>query len=363
MRKVLSAYTNLEIAGSVSTCQIGLSKIPQVNPDIVLLSVEMPDSDIIQTLLEIRKGRPGLTVLMLYTKNQNKHAARVLEALAAGANDYCAKPTCSQTETEAVEKFGKELIKKIKRYCKSPPKNERKNSPASSTIDICDNQSDSRGGESITLSKEGCHRIDILAIGVSTGGPQALEKVLPKLPADFPVPIVIVQHMPGDFTNILAKRLNSKSAIQVTEGKIGETLRPGQAWIAPGGKHMIIEPGENGFQINTHMGPPESSCRPAVDVLFRSVIHCYGSHVLATIFTGMGQDGLKGCQAIHDSGGTIFAQDEKSSVVWGMPGAVAGAGLASRVLPIENMAAEIVTRVGRHSISTPNRGNQRLIAT
>jgi two-component system chemotaxis response regulator CheB len=194
-------------------------------------------------------------------------------------------------------------------------------------------------------------RIDIVAIGVSTGGPNALAVLMPTFPRDFPVPVVIVQHMPPVFTRLLAERLSAKSQIKVEEGYKGAVLKPGCAWIAPGDNHMVVATDKLRITLQTHQGPPENSCRPAVDVLFRSVAEVYKPHVLAVEMTGMGQDGLRGCELIREFGGQILAQDQASSVVWGMPGFVANAGLADKVLPLDQLGMEIIRRVrnGRES--------------
>ncbi len=192
----------------------------------------------------------------------------------------------------------------------------------------------------------------MLAIGVSTGGPNALFQVLSKVPGDFPVPIVIVQHMPPVFTKHLAARLDQGCAIPVREAEHGDRLEPGGAWIAPGGMHMIVQ--QRGRQSFVRMNdqPPENSCRPSVDVLFRSVGECFGAHAMATILTGMGQDGLLGCQEIHRLGGRVTVQDEATSVVWGMPRAVAKAGIADRILPLDAITEDWIRQTSRNLISS-----------
>jgi two-component system chemotaxis response regulator CheB len=191
--------------------------------------------------------------------------------------------------------------------------------------------------------------IDLLAIGVSTGGPNALAVLLPALPADLPVPVLIVQHMPPMFTRLLADRLDTQCRLRVREAAHGDPLEPGVISIAPGNFHMAVQrlgsASASTPTIAINQGPPEHSCRPAVDVLFRSAAQVYGAHVLAVILTGMGQDGLRGCEDIAARGGRIFVQDEASSVVWGMPGFVARAGLAQKVLPLDVMATEIVRAI------------------
>jgi two-component system chemotaxis response regulator CheB len=187
--------------------------------------------------------------------------------------------------------------------------------------------------------------VEIVAIGASTGGPNALAAVFARLPADFPVPIVMVQHMPPMFTRLLSERLSAEYKIRVQEGSSGSVLVAGQAWIAPGDYHMIVTRDAAQARLLVHQDPPENSCRPAVDVLFRSIAQTFGRNALAVVLTGMGQDGLRGCELVREAGGQIVVQDEATSVVWGMPGYVAKAGLADRVLPISLIGDEIVHRV------------------
>jgi two-component system chemotaxis response regulator CheB len=193
--------------------------------------------------------------------------------------------------------------------------------------------------------KPGGQRIDILTIGTSTGGPNALGEVIPYLPEDFPVPVVVVQHMPPLFTRLLAERLDSRSPLAVREGEAGKPLEPGQVWIAPGDYHLTVARKGTGVVLNLNQEPPENSCRPAVDVLFRSVAQIYGPNVLGVVMTGMGSDGARGAMHIREAGGEIVVQDEASSVVWGMPGAVVSAGAADKIYPLPEISQEIVRRV------------------
>jgi two-component system, chemotaxis family, protein-glutamate methylesterase/glutaminase len=199
-------------------------------------------------------------------------------------------------------------------------------------------------------------RIDVVAIGASTGGPNALTELIPQFPADFAVPIVIVQHMPPLFTRLLAERLNTLAPLKVQEGKAGVKLQRGQVWIAPGGQHMTVDRKGTEVVLGLNQDPQENSCRPAVDVLFRSVAQTYGANVLAVVLTGMGTDGTRGSAVIREAGGEVIVQDEASSVVWGMPGSVVSASLADRIVPLAGIGPEVVRRVSaRRALATAGR--------
>jgi two-component system chemotaxis response regulator CheB len=203
-------------------------------------------------------------------------------------------------------------------------------------------------------------KVDVVAIGVSTGGPNALTALMPGLPASFEVPIVIVQHMPPMFTALLADRLASRCALRVVEAAVAQPLEPRTVYLAPGGQHMIVERHGAKPWLALNDDPPENSCRPAVDVLFRSVAREFGAHTLGVVLTGMGRDGLLGSEAICAAGGRVIVQDEATSVVWGMPGVIAEAELAEAALPLDQIAGEIVRRTGHR----PSRGlTQRVAAT
>jgi two-component system chemotaxis response regulator CheB len=332
----LALDPELEVAGTAANGKIALAKIPQVNPDIVILDVEMPELDGIGTLVEIRKSLPTLPVIMYSTLTQ-RGAEATLEALSRGATDYVTKPSNVGSAAQGLECIRMQLIPKIKGIC-DRVLDASHSSPLATRVvpkTITPRETFPRREE----------RIDIVAIGVSTGGPNALANLIPALPRDLPVPVAIVQHMPPVFTRLLAERLAAKSQIGVEEGRSGAVLKPGCAWIAPGDYHMIVESDHNQVTLRTYQGPPENSCRPAVDVLFRSVAGVYKLHALAVVMTGMGQDGLRGCEHIREVGGQILAQDQATSVVWGMPGFVANAGLADKVLPLEQLGMEILRRL------------------
>lgn len=320
----LSRDPALEVAGTAANGKIALARIPQLNPDLVILDVEMPEMDGLTALRELRKTYPKLPVIMFSSLTETG-AATTIDALALGASDYFAKPSGSQGLEASLRVIRDELIPTIKELCRvAPPPSPAKPAVPRST---------------------GTKKVEVVAIGTSTGGPNALAELFKRIPANFPVPILIVQHMPAMFTKILAERMTANGAIPVREAVPGERLSPGQCWIAPGNYHMTLARMGSEIRLQTNQDPPENSCRPAVDVLLRSVANVYGSAALAVMMTGMGQDGLRGCEAIRETGGQILAQDEASSVVWGMPGYVVRAGLADRVLPLALLADEIVRRV------------------
>jgi len=333
--EALASSPEVELAGTASSGAIALAKIPQLNPDVLTLDIEMPGLNGIQTLTEIRKLYPKLPVIMFSTLTE-RGAAITLEALTLGASDYVTKPSNSESLAKAMEHVRKELLAKI--ICLAQQRSPVKPAPTFAPI----------------RNNPGGHRIEILAIGTSTGGPNALHEVIPHLPEDFPVPVVIVQHMPPLFTRLLAERLNSRSSLSVQEGEAGMPLKPGQVWIAPGNYHMTVERKGTRTALNLNQEPPENSCRPAVDVLFRSVAQIYGPSVLAVVMTGMGSDGARGAMHIREAGGGIVVQDETSSVVWGMPGAVVTAGVADKVCPLPEISQEIVRRVSFSRARVPD---------
>jgi two-component system, chemotaxis family, protein-glutamate methylesterase/glutaminase len=334
----LSADPEIEIAGTAANGEIAIAKMTQVCPDLVTLDVEMPEMDGLTALARIRKSHPNVPVIM-FSALTERGAAATLDALALGASDYFTKPTGAGGPEESRRLIRAELIPAIKALCKGKFAVKPALQPAISST--------------YRPATPSTGRVDVVAVGVSTGGPNALAELFRVLPADFPVPLLIVQHMPPMFTRLLAERLTATSRLPADEATSGALLAPGRALIAPGDYHMIVV--RNGMQVKTilHQDPAENSCRPAVDPLFRSVAKVYGPNCLAVVLTGMGQDGLRGCEVIRAAGGQVIAQDEASSVVWGMPGFVARAGLAERVLPLALIGGEIVRRVGGSRVGAP----------
>lgn len=345
---LLKEDPGIEVVGTAANGRIALQKMTQVNPDILTLDVEMPELDGLETLRELRKTYPKLPVIMFSTLTE-RGAGATLEALALGASDYVTKPANIGKVTEALQRIREQLIPKIKALCgTAAPVPAPRPSPAPARSSLSPSSPLVRASASRNAGLP-----EVLAIGVSTGGPNALAAIIPLFPADLPVPVVLVQHMPPMFTRLLADRLDQQSKVRVREAAGGEVLEPGVVYIAPGDFHMTVR--RHGTRVVTALNqePHENSCRPAVDVLFRSVAEVYGPATFGVVLTGMGQDGLRGSEDIRRAGGFVFAQDEETSIVWGMPGFVAKAGLAERIVPLPSMASEIVRRLTRAAAAAP----------
>lgn len=328
--EVLASDPEIEVVGTAGNGRLAMARIPEVKPDLITLDVEMPGMNGLETITEIRKLYPKLPVIM-FSSYTERGATATLDALARGASDYVTKSTSGGSVEGAHARVREELIPKIKSLCagrgKFPRFPRRLLVPA------------------VVAPARSAVRIDIVAIGTSTGGPSALAELVPQFPANFPVPILIVQHMPPMFTRLLADRLNSRARLTVLEGQEGKKVESGQVWIAPGDQHLTVARKGGDVVLALKHDPPENSCRPAVDVLFRSVAKAYGANTLAVVLSGMGTDGTLGARIIRDAGGAVIVQDEASSVVWGMPGSVVAARLADRICPLTNIVPEIVRRV------------------
>ncbi len=336
----LSKEAAFEMVGTAGDGRIALAKISQLHPDLITLDIEMPVMNGLQTLAEIRKIDHKIPVIMFSTLTE-RGAAATLEALSLGASDYATKPSNTGSPAVTIEQIRVELIPKIKALCAAQLGMDASRSVAPPRTMIAPS------ARLAPRTHRPGKRIEIVAIGTSTGGPNALAQVIPLVPKDFPVPIVVVQHMPPIFTRFLAERLANSSKIRVEEGLAGGALEAGKAWIAPGNYHMTVSRMANERRLKLNQDAPEHSCRPAVDVLFRSVAEAYGAGVLAVVMTGMGSDGVLGAQRIHAAGGEVIVQDEATSVVWGMPGLVQAAGEADGIFPLGELAGEIMRRVAR----------------
>jgi two-component system chemotaxis response regulator CheB len=324
--RVLNAEPTTELAGVAPNGRIALEKISQLHPDVVLLDLEMPEMDGFETLAEIRRTEPTLPVI-IFSHLTSAGAAATLEALALGATGFALKPSANgiglaeaQVRDDLVP-----LIDCIR------PRSHVQVAPADKMV--------------------GCLReraaVSAVVVAASTGGPNALADIMSVLPGDLGVPVFIVQHMPALFTQMLAQRLDRLAAVTVVEATDGERVTPGRVYIAPGGRHLSLAgtKADDNVRIRLTDAPEENSCRPAADVLFRAAAAAYGPTTLAVVLTGMGHDGLRGSEAVVAAGGRVVAQSTASAVVTSMPAAVATAGLTDAVVPLDQMAAEIISRI------------------
>jgi two-component system chemotaxis response regulator CheB len=343
VKQSLESDPDIEVVSVAANGEIALVMVEQYTPDAITLDIEMPEMDGLQTLRELR-ARGIRTPVIMFSTLTERGALATLDALAAGADDYVAKPANVGSVQDSILRIRLEVVPKIKALCWKSKGYRWPPTPAPpNTIAPVVSPSAVRPSSPSIWEQ----RVDLVAIGTSTGGPNALAEVIPRLPANFPVPIVIVQHMPPTFTRFLAERLSASSSIVVEEGFSGALVQPGHAWIAPGDFHMNLRRENTSICLGIFQAEPENSCRPSVDVLFRSVAEVFRKNVLAVVMTGMGQDGLQGCQHIKAAQGQVIVQDEASSVVWGMPGYVAKAGLADSILPVTEIADEILRRVNQ----------------
>jgi len=357
VKDALSNEREIHVVGSAKDGKDALEKIPGLNPEVLVLDIEMPLLDGFGVLRALRSDHRNIRVIMFSVSTQ-RGEAKTMEALSLGAHDYVSKPTSTEEigYREVIKRVGDELIPKIKQFrpsvLRAPSKAVRPVTRPAALSKAARPAIPSKVARPVAPSSPPSRKLrptgipKVVAIGISTGGPNALTEWMPLLKKDFPVPILIVQHMPPRFTKLLADRLNVLSQITVKEGKDGEDVLPGVAYIAPGDYHMIVKKGVNHPVLSMNQGPPENSCRPSADVLFRSIVDVYGQHALGVIMTGMGQDGLEGLKVMSGKGSPILAQDEESSVVWGMPGAVVKAGLADKVVPLGRIAVAIASWFG-----------------
>ena len=327
----LATEADLKVVGASVNGRAAVDMLATAAPDIVLLDIEMPVLDGISALREIRRLEPKLPVIM-FSSLTERGAKATLDALLAGANDYAAKPAGLDAGAVAAV-IRDDLVAKIKALV---PRGQRLDRPAVVMPAVPRRPAAAAAGPGKAVG-----------IGVSTGGPTALGEVLPVIVADAKVPVLIVQHMPAFFTTQLAERLAKTCGRDVREATDGSPLRGGEILLAPGGRHLAVAGDAAAPRVRLTDDPPEQSCRPAADVLFRTAAKTWGDGVLGVVLTGMGRDGLAGARAIVEAGGMVIAQDEFSSVVWGMPGEVAKAGLADAVLPLARIGPEVALRLAR----------------
>lgn len=346
MSRWLGAEPAIEVVASAANGQVAVNSIERADPEIIVLDIEMPVMDGLTALPLILKVNPNIQVLMSSTLT-SKNAKISLQAMSLGAADYVPKPTTNK-EVISSQSFQTEIIEKIKLLAGA----KRKQLGLAPFIDT-ERANVRPKPQGSVASKPSIHNLpktirasstipEIIAIGSSTGGPQALLKFIDSIKDNLTVPVVITQHMPATFTKILAGHLTKASGLDCREGADEMILETGKVYISPGDYHMLIEKKNDKSILKLSDGPPENFCRPAVDPMFKSVAAQYGPAALGVILTGMGHDGLKGSQVIVDEGGTIIAQNEDTSVVWGMPGAVSGAGICNAVLPLDEMGPKVL---------------------
>ncbi|HEY6377258.1 MAG TPA: chemotaxis-specific protein-glutamate methyltransferase CheB [Edaphobacter sp.] len=332
-----SELPRMELCGVARDGVECLDAVQQLKPDVLVLDLEMPRLNGLEVLERLRRVNPRLPVIMC--SSHTEHGARsTLEALARGASDYVMKPVERKDFASALRSLAQQLLPRVAALAKGA----RKGQEADKSGVVKDDVSRASGEATIEL----------VVIGLSTGGPAALERMLPGLPEDFPVPVMIVQHMPKLFTGPLAERLNKCCSLRVEQAYDGAVIRPGTVWLAPGDSHMEVADGVLAIgddarrrgRVKLHQRELLNHCRPSVDYLFLSAARMYGAGTLALMMTGMGSDGLDGALAVHKGGGVVLAQDEETSAVWGMPGRVSEAGIASATLPLDMLADELMQR-------------------
>lgn len=339
LRRWLEEAPDITVVATAADGDTAIRTAAAVRPDVLLLDVEMPRLDGLSALPRLLEADPELKVVMSSTLTL-RNAEISLRALSLGAADYVAKPSAAR-ELHAVDGFRRELVEKVRALAKAKPRRARSDVRAG----VSAAPVEAPAPKPIALRPPPRVQPKAVLIGSSTGGPQALLKLLGAVGRRIRLPILIVQHMPAGFTRILADHLTKSAKVDAREATAGEPVSPGRVYVAPGDWHMTIQAGPDGPVIALDQRQPVNFCRPAVDPLFVSAARVYGPAVLGLVLTGMGQDGLAGGRAIVDAGGALLAQDEATSVVWGMPGAVANAGLCSAVLPLAELANEALRYV------------------
>ena len=344
----LSALPDIEVVASCRNGQEAVDTVAKCRADVAILDIEMPVMDGLTALPAMLKAAPGVKVLMASTLTR-RNAGISIQALQKGATDYVPKPE-SMRGGHASGDFQNELIEKVRVLgLKRMRETGRKPVAVSAGVTAAVRESaPSLLSPAGPLSYQAASRVPprIVAIGSSTGGPKALFELFKGLsPALDRVPTVITQHMPPTFTSILAEHITSVAKRPCVEGETGMVLQPGKIYIAPGGFHMLLEQKGSDVVIKLSDSAPVNFCRPAVDPMLDSLIPIYGAAILVCILTGMGHDGRDGSKHVQAKGGTILAQDEASSVVWGMPGAVATAGICHKVLPLDRLPAAMTALI------------------
>lgn len=347
LNRALSDVADVELQGVAPNGKTGLGRLGQQEVDLLVLSAGIRDPDAAEFTRLAQEIKPNVGVL-LTTRDNVRDAEMVIQTLEAGAFDFTVKPEegCPEELEQVLKRrllpkirvFSAALYSRLARNLSASGKAARPARPVAE-------DSERRAIHTLVKDKaeRRARRFRALLIGASTGGPEALSRLLPALPADFPLPVVAVVHMPEPFTASLARNLNEKSRLSVSEANDGDELRPGRVYLAPGGSHLLLASSTRGrLVLRSSQDPPENGCRPSVDVLFRSAARACPNGLLALIMTGMGDDGVKGLGVLKEAGAHVLAQDESSSVVWGMPGSAVNAGMADEVLPLNRLAGRLL---------------------
>jgi two-component system chemotaxis response regulator CheB len=349
--KALEADPAITVVASVANGKTAISTLDRKPVEVVVLDIEMPIMDGLTALPELKRLDPQIQVIMASTLTL-RNAEISLRAISLGAVDYVSKPSTAG-EINTAESFRGELIKKVKVYGRARRRRAAVPLPRSEEADAAATPASrvaaKPAASGIALREPSAAPPRILAIGSSTGGPQALFTLFEGLRGELPIPALITQHMPPTFTTILAEHISRNSGIPCVEAEDGMAVENGRIHLAPGGYHMTVAKEGGRVVLRLNQDAPENYCRPSVDPMLRSVANVYGRGALTVMLTGMGSDGLKGGKKIIEAGGTIIAQDEASSIVWGMPGAVAQEGLCSAVLALPDIAPFLRRRLAREA--------------
>ncbi len=334
----------LAVCGAAPNGLLGLELVARTKPQVVVLDLEMPVMDGLEFLTRVRASHPRLPVVVFSGVVGHANEA-TLEALWRGASDYVLKPQGLSAE-ETAAYLGRELFPRLRALAGRPPVDARPRRPLGPSA--LPTERLRPGAPAIPPPVTGPDPLpSVVVVGASTGGPRALAAALGSLPGDFPIPVAVVQHMPAEMSEFFASGLANSCELPVRLAGDRERMSPGVLWVAAGGAHLVLEHDGPHARFRLDPGPEVNGCRPAVDPLFRSAARVFGSGVLAVVLTGMGQDGLEGARAVREAHGRVLVQDEATSVVWGMPGAVARAGLANAVLPLGALGDELRARASR----------------
>ena len=358
LAQVLAEDPELLVSAQARNGRLALEAVSRSVPDVIVLDIEMPEMDGLETLTQLRRTHPDLPVIMFSTLTE-RGASATLDALTRGADDYVTKPSNTGSFARTAEEIRTTLVPRIKALAARARDRGVRRPSATATPRPGPSHPGARRPVAASPNRPspaprsrprrtGLFRPRAVVIAVSTGGPDALARLIPELPASLSVPVLVTQHMPPIFTRLLAERLDARSAVEVVEGTDGLALRPGLVVLAPGGLHMLVRDVRGVPTITLDDGPAVKACKPAADPMFASAVRVWGGDVLALVMTGMGDDGHHGAELVRDAGGRVVCQDEPSSVVWGMPGVVTRAGLAEDVVPLDRLARTITDATALH---------------